>query len=462
MQKRASQWPFALAIIGLSLLTFRPAQSQQPSQDSPFAQRPPLGWNSWDAYGLTIDEAQFRDNVAVMNRQLKPFGYRYALIDEGWFLADPNDLNTSHPVHYEVDDHGRYVPVPARFPSAMQDGTNTGFRTLSHDVHALGLKFGVHIVRGIPRVAVASNTPIANSRFHALDAADKNDACPWDPTNWGVSDTPAGQAWYDALLQQYAAWGVDYLKVDCVSDHPYKLGEIRMIHRAIEKTGRPILLSLSPGPTSEGRASELQQYAQMWRISDDIWDYWRAPKGAIYDQFVLAAGWVPFAKQGTWPDADMLPVGYLGPHPGDGEARPTRLTHDEQITMMTLWSLAKSPLIVGANLTQLDPWTLRLLTNADVLAVDQTAHDQMQASREHDMISWIAKGENGVVYLALFNVGDRERLLARPFTFYGIPPGPYTATELWTATKQDSMDALSIKLRPHACVLYRLSPAQKR
>jgi hypothetical protein len=286
-----------------------------------------MGWNSWDAYGLTITEAQFRANVEVLAKNLKPFGWNYAIIDEGWFLKNPMERSTPGNLVYELDANGRYIPVPARFSSAMDKGENTGFATLGTYVHSRGLKFGIHIVRGIPRESVTRNLPMAGSHFHAQDVADVSDACPWDPTNWGVRDTPAGQAWYDSLLAQYAAWGVDYLKVDCISDHPYKSAEIRMIHRAIVKTGRPIVLSLSPGPTSPGLATELIPYAQMWRISDDVWDYWTNVKHfprSLHDQFELVAAWAPYAHPGTWPDADMLPFGYLGPHPGDGDARQSR------------------------------------------------------------------------------------------------------------------------------------------
>src|ERR1700761_6955112 len=183
------------------------------SGNSVLAPKPPMGWNSWDAYGLTITETQFRDNVAVLAKTLKPFGWQYAVIDEGWFLKNPRDLKSPDKVIYEIDGNGRYTPVPERFPSAMANGRNDGFRVLSDYVHSQGLKFGIHIVRGIPRKALEQNLSIADSHFRARDAADTSDPCPWDPTNWGVRDNPAGQAWYDSLLSQYALWGVDFIKV---------------------------------------------------------------------------------------------------------------------------------------------------------------------------------------------------------------------------------------------------------
>ncbi len=403
------------------------------------AERPPMGWNSWDAYGLTITESQFRDNVDVLARTLKPFGWNYAVIDEGWFLKNPLERPTPDKLAYEIDGNGRYIPVPARFPSALRESKNEGFAALGAYVHAQGLKFGIHIVRGIPRESVTRDFPIAGSAFHAEEAADTTDPCPWDPTNWGVRETPAGQAWYDSLITQYAGWGVDYLKVDCISDHPYKPGEIRMLHRAILKSGRPIVLSLSPGPTSPGLVQELIPNAQMWRISDDIWDFWTNPRHfprSLHDQFELAAAWAPFAQPGTWPDADMLPLGYLGPVPGDGEARETRLTHDEQRTMVTLWSMMRSPLILGANLTRLDDWTRELLTNRAVLEVQQSGHDQRQVAREGNAVAWTSAGRGESRYLALFNLNDTDKTIRRTYGFYNLPAARYRSRELWTGKEQ--------------------------
>ncbi len=419
-----------------------------------------MGWNSWDSYGLTITEPEFRANTTVLAHTLASFGWDIAIIDEGWFLVDPSGNPDRAKSRYLIDANGRYIPVPARFPSSLSpSGENTGFTSLAAWVHSLGLQFGIHIVRGIPRDSVARDLPIAGSTFHAHDAADTTDACPWDATNWGVQDSPAGQAWYDALLNQYAGWGIDFLKVDCIADHPHRSAEIRMLHRAIQKTGRSIVLSLSPGPTSTGYAAELAPLAQMWRISDDLWDVWSNPGSfprSLRDQFELAAAWAPFAKPGNWPDADMLPLGDLGPAPGFGPARHTRLTLLEQQTMLTLWAVARSPLILGANLTRLDPATLTLLTNSDVLAVNQRGHDQHQASVEANAVAWTSELAPGQHVLALFNLGDQSLTTDRPFTFYNLPARAYTARDLWSHTTAAPSLTLRLTLGPHASALLEL------
>jgi hypothetical protein len=424
-----------------------------------------MGWNSWDSYGLTIDEDQFRANAAVEAKKLLPFGYRYAVIDEGWYMQNPLDRSTPEKLHYQIDQYGRFEPVPGRrFPSAARKGAGpqeeTSFRALADSVHSLGLKFGIHIIRGIPRVSVAKNLPIQGSHFHAADAADTSDACPWDPTSWGIRDNAAGQAWYDSLLRQYAGWGVDFIKVDCIADRPYKVSEIRMIRKAIDKTGRPILLSLSPGPTNLSHAAEVGQLAEMWRISDDIWDYWNSHKQyphGIGQQFDAAAAWAPYARPGNWPDADMLPLGRLGPVPGEGTARMTRLTHDEQRTQMTLWSMMRSPLILGANLTELDPWTMALITNRNVLAIDQHSHNGRQLERAGDLIVWRSEGDKGRSYLALFNVGEKPMQLHRELKSFGYAPGSYQMRDLWNGGTS-RVTAINATVPIHGCLLVALQP----
>lgn len=454
--------PSALVILSVfsSLVPAASAQTRTRNDDAPLAARPPMGWNSWDSYALTVTEPQFRANIDVLAHTLKPFGWRYAVIDEGWFLRNPEDRSTPDKLQYELDQTGRYIPVPARYPSAGSGGKNTGFTTMSAYVHSLGLQFGIHIVRGIPRESVTRNLPVADSSFTAKDVADMADACPWDPTNWGVRDTPAGQAWYDSLMKQYASWGVDYIKVDCISDHPYKGSEIRQIHRAILHSGRPMILSLSPGPTALSHAQEVSELSQMWRISEDFWDVWKAtgpfPWG-VSDQFNLLDKWSPYAKPGHWPDADMLPLGFLGPIPGDGKpARPSRLTHDEQRTLFTLWAIARSPLILGANLTKLDDWTLSLLTNRDVLDVNQFGHNQKQAAHDGDLIAWTSEGADHAHYLALFNLGEKELTVTRPFKSFNLPSPSFTSTDLWSHSSHPSSDSLNLTLPPHGCTMLKL------
>ena len=427
------------------------------AQDKTLAQTPPMGWNSWDSYGLTVTEAQFRANVDVLTKRLKGAGYRYAVVDEGWYLANPDSATKPETLDYRMDANGRYEPVVNRFASAA--GT-AGFKPVADYVHAQGLRFGIHIIRGIPKKAVAANLPIAGSAFHAADAAVTADTCPWNPDNFGVKDDAAGQAWYDSLMKQYASWGVDYLKVDCIASHPYKGDEIRMIHRAIGKTGRAMVLSLSPGPAPLEQAVELEQNAQLWRISDDVWDFWEKTDGkafpqSVKGQFAVIANWVKYVKPGNWPDADMLPLGSLEPVPGYGKVRATRLTQDEQRTLVTLWSIARSPLFFGGNLTKLDEWTAGLLTNPAVVAMDQQGREQRLVGQDGSVIAWTSQvGDKE--YLALFNVGDSAVTVKDGFAKYGLAGGKDAVRDVWEGKDLGRSAAVSGTVAPHGVLLLEL------
>jgi hypothetical protein len=371
-------------------------------------------------------------------------------------MANPEDRPKPELLKYELDGTGRFIPVTTRFPSALQNDRNTGFEELGKWVHSQGLKFGIHIIRGIPRESVTRNTPIEGTDFKAQDAADVTDACPWDPTSWGIKDNAAGQAWYDSLLRQYARWSVDFLKVDCIADHPYKGNEIRQIATAIRHSGRDVVLSLSPGPTAVERHAEVAELAQMWRMSDDVWDVWKGrgwPNGPG-NQFETAARWAQYAKPGNWPDADMLPVGELRPYPDVGPGpRHTRLTPTEQRTLLSLWAMARSPLIVGANLTLLDDDTLRLLTNADILRIDQTATASRQVLHEGDLVVWTADLPGNEHALAAFNVGEQPISLDRAWSELSLAANQTSVKNAWTGERVQPGAHVTAALEPHASIV---------
>lgn len=431
---------------------------------SAIAPTPPLGWNSWNAYGPTITEPQFKANVNWLHKNLQPYGWKYVVIDGRWYARQP--LNSTAP-EFTLSADGRFLPALNRFPSAKG---NQGFKPIADYVHSLGLKFGIHMLRGIPREAVKENLPIAGSNFHAADAADTSDTCRWSNVNYGIRDNAAGQAYYDSVLKLYASWGIDFLKVDCISE-PYKAASIHMIDLAIKKTGRPILLSLSPGPTPLAEAEDVMHSAQQWRISDDFWDVWSAPQDKygfpqnLKNQFHLLAEWEPYAGPGHWPNADMLPIGYLGPHPSVGNPRESRFTHAEQRTLVTLWSIARSPLIVGTNFTRMNPFTKSLLTNPEVLAVDQHTtgnHAVREASGNGNIVFWVAR-EGSDPILAIFNRGDASARVNLPVwqklgSQFGLEKSRYQIRDLWQRKDLGSKTSLSVVLPAHGAVLYKLTP----
>lgn len=436
------------------------APASQPTNGQVLAETPPMGWNSWDGYGTIINEAEFKANAQWFAEHLKPYGWQYVVIDMEWFVSNPVPEGNAKNSQYVMDSYGRYIPAANRFPSATN---GEGFKPLADYVHALGLKFGIHVLRGIPKQAVGKNLPISSSDFHAVDAADTSDTCPWNFDNYGLdSAKPGAQAYYDSIAQLYASWGVDLVKVDCISSHPYKGDEIRMLSSALGKTGRPIVLSLSPGPAPIDKADEMGRYAQMWRISNDIWDLWHNsedyPKG-VGDQFAPAAQWAALSGPGHWPDADMLPLGRLGPAPGWGHARDTRLTHDEQRTLMTLWCIFRSPLVVGGDLTASTPWNISLLTNPEVIAVDQHSTGNRQVIATNKTSVWLAEPVSGKgYYVAVFNLEDAAATVQYAWNDLGLSGKEYILRDLWEHKDLGSANSMKITVPPHGVVLYSVSP----
>jgi hypothetical protein len=212
----------------------------------------------------------------------------------------------------------------------------------------------------------------------------------------------------------------------------------------------------------------------MWRISNDFWDHWGVWEKyewsqSLYQQFATTAKWTAHVAPGNWPDADMLPLGHLGPHPGESELRETRLTRDEQRTTMTLWSIFRSPLIMGGDLPSSDKWTESLLTNPEVIAVDQHSHDERAVVSTSTTAVWLARPENPTVdthsanqnyYLAVFNLGDSEQSIHYEWKDLELNAASYNVRDLWERKNTGSAPSLTVRLRPHASVLYRLSGQQ--
>jgi len=463
MHARFSIFVFLVALLAASSGSRLSADGQATTPSSyPPVSAPPLGWNSWDAYGAMVNESQVKANAAWMAKHLKAYGWEYITVDIEWYVTDPTPEANGKNYHYAIDAAGRFVPAVNRFPSSRN---GAGFRPLADYVHSLGLKFGIHILEGIPKRALSENLPIAGSGFRAHDAADTNGLCTWNYDNYDLENNAAGQAYYDSIAKLYASWGVDLIKADCISAEPYKGDQIRMLSTAIMKTGRPIVLSLSPGPTPVEKDSEVERYADMWRISGDIWDQWeRDPRSypqGLNDQFARTASWASAPHQGHYPDADMLPLGYLGPVCGWGKPRWTRLTHDEQKTLLNLWAISRSPLIMGGALPYSDEWTTSLLRNREFLAVDQHARNLRVAFTSATNVVWISEPEDGSGhYLAIFNRAAVSQTFNYSFSQIGIPEGNYLLRDLWEHKDLGSAKNISVTLAPHASVLYRMQPKQ--
>ena len=413
------------------------------------APTPPMGWNSWNSFATTINEAQALETAHIMAEKLLPFGYDIFTIDIQWYEPGATSYTYAAKPVPSMDGYGRLIPAPNRFPSSAN---STGFTSIASQVHALGLKFGVHLMRGIPRLAVEKTLPVLGASVHAADIADTSSTCPWNPDMYGVDMRKAGaQAYYDSVFALYASWGVDFVKMDDMS-RPYDAhaAEIEAAHSAILNTGKRIMLSLSPGETPVARHDHVSKYAQMWRISDDFWDEWPL----LEAQFTRLENWNEYRKPGAWPDADMLPLGRLAL----GE-RDTKFTPAEQTTVMTLWSIARSPLIMGGDLRHLDQLTLDLLTNAEVIAVNQKSSDNQPHFLADGRRVWTAKAENGDYYLALFHTWNGPGPLDIEFDFKRLGlEGAVKVRDLWAKSDLGSFTGkFTASIPAHGAGLFRLS-----
>jgi hypothetical protein len=407
-----------LTLLGLVAGCKLAAQTASPAFWS-WAPTPPMGWNSWDAFGSSVKEAQVLANVDYLDQNLKSHGWNLITIDIQWYEPKAREDRYTRGAILEMDANGRLLPAPNRFPMTAETHS---FKPMGDYLHARGLKFGLHLMRGIPRQAVnnTNGTPILGTPYMAADIAEKAHSCFWNTDMYGVDMTkPGAQEYYDSVFALMASWGLDFVKVDDLAGHR---AEIEAIRKAIDKCGRPISLSISMGSqASEGE--HLRANANQWRISFDFWDNWPA----LYNQFANLNNHQPYQGPGHWPDADMLPFGNLKTWQTNTY---TKFTHDEQHTVMTLWSIARSPLILGANLPKNDEFTLSLLTNDEVLAVNQASLNNHQVYNRSNHIVWMADvPDSKDKYVALFNVspppppgGPRGR------GGFGGPPGGVPGT----------------------------------
>lgn len=385
----------AIALLGLCLQSAL-AQSPAPVPNPKFyewAKTPPMGWNSWDSFGSSVKEEAVLANADYMDKNLKSHGWNLITVDIQWYEPTAQRDQYIRGAALEMDAYGRLLPAPNRFPLTKE---TRSFKPLADYVHAKGLKFGVHIMRGIPRQAVdRDNVTILGTNIKGADIVNKGNSCFWNQDMYGVDMTkPGAQEYYDSVYKLFAEWGVDFVKVD---DLAGQRPEIEAIRKAIDTCGRPIVLSVSMG-SQPTEGPHIMLNANMWRASFDFWDNWPA----LFNQFQNLFNHQPYLGVGHWPDADMLPFG----HVKTWQTPPTfsKFTQDEHYTVMTLWSIARSPLIMGGHMPDNDEFTLKLMTNDEVIAVNQNSMNNRQVVRNGNHVVWVADVPGSRdKYVALFN-----------------------------------------------------------
>ena len=410
------------------------------------AQYPPMGWNSWDCYGAAVTEELTRQNADYMAKYLKEFGWEYVVVDIQWYQPTASSHEYEPFSDVRMDEYGRLLPALNRFPSAQGDA---GFRPLADYVHSLGLKFGIHIMRGMPRMAAHLKLPVKGTEFTCAQVADPNSICTWNPDMYGLRCNMEGaKKYYESLFELYASWGVDYVKVDDIArEYPHCEREIEVISEACRNCGRDMVLSLSPGPAPVEKAEHLKKYANLWRITDDFWDEWRLLKG----MFERAEKWCIHSGPGHWPDPDMLPVGAVRQVNSPDEW--TKFTQAEQRTMLTLWCMMRGPLMIGGEMTKNDDFTLKLLTNKALLDIEKTTHCAHPLYTTDTASAWIAPRRDGKgCYVALFNLSDEACEMSQCLAQIDLYAAK--ATELWTDETVAAPEKLCAKLGAHDAAVW--------
>lgn len=414
------------------------------------AKTAPMGWNSWDCYGAAVTEDIVRKNAEFMAQHLKKHGWEYIVVDIQWYepRAASHDYNPF--TELCIDEYSRLIPARNRFPSSAG---GKGFAPLAEYVHSLGLKFGIHIMRGIPRQATHKNTQILGTDRTAAQIAKTSSICAWNTDMYGVDPHKEGaREYYDSIFKLYASWGVDFIKCDDIArELPHEEEELVMLSEALHHCGRDMVLSLSPGPALIEKAELYKQISNMWRITDDFWDKWEL----LYDMFSRAEKWCTHTGAGHWPDADMLPI---GPILQDYDANNrTKFTENEQITMMTLWSIFRSPLMIGGEMTGFDEFTMNLITNTEILAMHRNARNAHQVWRReiggNEYILWKASSAEGGIYLAVFNAGEGDAAIEISLAEAEIYD-KMTVKELWSGEEVSDVDTIKAVISSHGAKAY--------
>ncbi len=453
--------------IAFLILTGMNITTDPPEPVRPLSPAPPMGWNSYDCFGATATEQDIKDNADYMSLNLKNYGWEYVVLDYCWYYPHPPGSTQDNPPQFRLknegapvpwmpmDEWGRLLPDPRKFPSSAG---GQGLKPLADYVHSKGLKFGIHVMRGVPRQAVWAKSPILGADSSTADQiADTTSTCQWLNLMYGVDMSKNGaREYYNSIVKLYAEWGVDFIKVDDIEhtgNHTYWGAEVEAFSNAITASGRPMVLSLSPGTSYENRA-HMAQFAQMWRISGDFWDDWKKLKA----QFSRCALWASMSGPDSWPDADMLPIGDLrqrGPFPPKGKSR---FTPEEHYTLLTLWSIFRSPLMLGGNLPSTDDFTLKLITNPEIIEVNQQCSNSRELYNKNEEVVWIADAPGkDEKYVALFNISDLPRSITFEFSEAGLG-NRYRVRDLWERKEMGAVkNRLITDIPPHGSKIFKLT-----
>ncbi len=458
------------------MLIFMACNGLDNMEKTKLAQTPPLGWNSFDSYGVYLHEQAAMANLEAFAEKLKPHGYEYFVIDAGWFGEFELQEGTIYPAekHAEIvnfNEYGLLQPSETYFPNGLQP--------IIDRCHDLGLKFGLHLMRGIPRAAVKANTPVKGTKYFAQDIADTNSICAWNSQNYGVDmSKPGAQEFYNSLVNQMAEWGVDFIKYDDLVPFPK---EVEGVAKAIAQCGRPIVYSLSPGGHVDENALDSFKKAHMLRVTSDVWD----DQKGIDDCFAAWRKWRGKEEPGFRIDMDMIPFGQLqlmNPKPeeldgsetkseirqklesgelaniellsGKGWTRWSQFTKDQMYTFITLRALSASPLMMGGDLPTLDDFSLKLITDKEMLACNQNGIMGHLVYEANGIEIWNTPEKNSDAgWVGIFNRSNTSKKVTLQQMNLGLETTcSYKIYDIW---KNKNVTSLEFAMNPNGVVFLK-------
>jgi hypothetical protein len=437
------------AFTGVLLLSTGIAAAGPPTasaEDNGVGAKPALGWSSWSFVRRNPTAQNIEAEAKAMKDSgLSNAGFIYANVDDFWYKC-PGSQGP------DVDQYSRWVTDETKFPPS---GAKNGIQVVADYVHSLGLKFGLYVTPGISKQAVARNTAIEGTPYHARDIATTTAEANYNCGGMvGIDYTkPGAQQFINSWANQFASWGTDYIKIDGVGTPDIQ--DVQAWSDALKQTGRPIHLELS-NSLDINNAATWAKLSDGWRTGGDI-ECYCGPGGSSYpltswssltSRFNQVANWAPYGGPGGFNDYDSLEIGNGA---NDG------LTLDERKTQMSLWSLASSPLMLGTDLTNLDPTDLGLLKNTEVLSVDQDGIDAKRISADSNSQVFAKTEKNGDVIVGLFNTGSAPRAVSTTAAALGLPAAPdYSLHDLWSHKQTESIGRIASDVPPHGVALYRV------
>jgi hypothetical protein len=420
------------------------------AEDNGIGRTPVLGWSSWSFLRAQPTAAKMEAQaLALQQSGLQKIGYGYVNLDDFWYQC-PGSQGPN------VDQYGRWVTDPSRFPP---QGDTNGIKVVADYLHSLGMKFGIYVTPGISQQAVSKNTSVKGTPYTAAQIAETS----IKESNYnchgmvGINyNKPGAQEYINSWVDMLAGWGVDYIKIDGMQNS--NVADIKAWSKAIRQSGRPMILDVTQGSYTQVIAPVLMKYANQWEFAPDVECYRCEKHGSSYPltswadvakRFDYVAEWQPYAGPGGFNDYDSIEI---------GNGRNDGPTPIERQTQLSLWALGASPLILGVDLTQLDPQDMKYLKNTAVLAVDQDAIAAKRVLNSGNQQVFAKMEPNGDAIVGLFNTGDKAEKVSIEASAVGLPKNErgYSLNNLWTVSTKKTGSSISATVPSHGVVLYRV------